>query len=106
MIYQKEQPMNGERKAFEEVFPIPAHWIEYDEKRNKYYCPYVADAKADEYQARWESWQASAQRQGYKLVPVEPTIKMSVAYAKNSIAPNSGLSFSGYKAMIGAVDEK
>ena len=44
-------------KQFEEAFPIPAHWIEFDEKRNKYYCPYVADAKAQEYQAKWKVWQ-------------------------------------------------
>lgn len=46
------------REAFEKKFPIPAHWIEFDEKRNKYYCPYVADAKASEYQAMWEAWQS------------------------------------------------
>ncbi|MFW2097792.1 hypothetical protein ACG9ZL_16440 [Acinetobacter sp. ULE_I057] len=46
------------REAFEKKFPIPAHWIEFDEKRNKYYCPYVAEAKASEYQARWEVWQS------------------------------------------------
>lgn len=46
------------REAFEKKFPIPAHWIEFDEKRNKYYCPYVADAKASEYQEMWEVWQS------------------------------------------------
>lgn len=46
------------REAFEQKFPIPAHWIEFDEKRNKYYCPYVADAKASEYQEMWEVWQS------------------------------------------------
>lgn len=66
----------NERELFEAKFPIPAHWIEFDEKRNKYFCPYVADGAANEYQARWEAWQASANRQGYKLVPVEPTPKM------------------------------
>ena len=46
------------REAFEKKFPSPAHWIEFDEKRNKYYCPYVADAKASEYQEMWEVWQS------------------------------------------------
>lgn len=46
------------REAFEKKFPIPAHWIEFDEKRNKYYCPYVADAKASECQEMWEVWQS------------------------------------------------
>lgn len=50
--------MNKCREAFEKKFPIPAHWIEFDEKRNKYYCPYVADAKAFEYQEMWEVWQS------------------------------------------------
>lgn len=50
--------MSELRQGFEKAFPIPAHWIEFDEKRNKYYCPYVADAKAQEYQAKWEVWQS------------------------------------------------
>lgn len=49
--------MSESRIQFEKAFPIPAHWIEFDEKRNKYYCPYVADAEAYEYQAKWEVWQ-------------------------------------------------
>lgn len=49
--------MSESRVQFEKAFPVPAHWIEFNEKRNKYYCPYVADAKADEYQAKWEVWQ-------------------------------------------------
>lgn len=94
--------MNSERNAFEEAFPIPAHWIEYDEKRNKYYCPYAADAKANEYQARWESWQASTQRQGYKLVPVEPNEKIKDAMCGYEC--NTDVQIIGcYKAMIGAV---
>lgn len=50
--------MSELRIQFENAFPVPAHWIEFDEKRNKYYCPYVADAKAHEYQAQWEVWQS------------------------------------------------
>ena len=48
------------------------------------------------------SWKASAQRDGYKLVPVEPTRKMEMA------GMNAGAGFvsrSIYKAMIGAADE-
>lgn len=45
------------REEFQKAFPIPAHWIEFDEKTNRYYCPYVADAKAYEYQAQWVVWQ-------------------------------------------------
>ena len=52
----------------------------------------------------WNGWQASTQREGFVLVPVEPTLKMSVAYEKNSIAPVSSLSVAGYKAMIKVID--
>ena len=47
----------------------------------------------------WSYWCASAQREGYKLVPVEPTRKMKMA------GMNAGAGFvsrSIYKAMIGA----
>ncbi|MFM2332314.1 MAG: hypothetical protein RIQ74_1137 [Pseudomonadota bacterium] len=47
----------------------------------------------------WEMWCASASREGYKLVPVEPTRKMEMA------GMNAGAGFvskSIYKAMIGA----
>ena len=45
------------REEFEKAFPIPAHWIEFDEKANRYYCPYVADTTASEYQSKWVVWQ-------------------------------------------------
>ena len=45
---------------------------------------------------------AQAVPEGYVLVPKEPTLKMSIAYQKNAIAPVSSLSISGYKAMIEA----
>lgn len=45
------------RSEFEKAFPIPAHWIEFNEKLNKYYCPYSADYEASKYQAKWEVWQ-------------------------------------------------
>lgn len=84
----------NERELFEAKFPIPAHWIEYDAKRNKYFCPYCADAAASRYQAQWEAWQASANREGYKLVPVEPTDEM-ISSADDLAWPDDI-----YKAMI------
>ncbi|EPF6070332.1 hypothetical protein MQ669_002958 [Acinetobacter nosocomialis] len=45
------------REDFQKAFPIPAHWIEFDEKTNRYYCPYVADATASAYQSQWVVWQ-------------------------------------------------
>ena len=53
----------------------------------------------------WKIWQASAKREGYKLVPVNPTDEMINTYRDKSIAPISTLSVIGYKAMIGAADE-
>lgn len=49
-------------------------------------------------------WQASANREGYKLVPVELTNKMAYA-AKNIDGRLSAFKYGDvYKAMIGAVD--
>lgn len=45
----------------------------------------------------WEMWCASAQRQGYKLVPVEPTIAMVRAYYETPKPTASRC----YQAMIG-----
>lgn len=56
-------------------------------------------------QHSWDAWQASAQREGYKLVPVNPTDEMISTYRDKSIAPISTLSVIGYKAMIGVADE-
>lgn len=53
-----------------------------------------------------QKWQAAkAVPEGFVLVPREPTLKMSVAYQKNAIAPVSSLSISGYKAMIEAQEQ-
>ena len=52
--------------------------------------------------AMFKAWQASASREGYKLVPVNPTDEMISTYRDKSIAPISTLSVIGYKAMIGA----
>ena len=49
---------------------------------------------------------AQAVPEGFVLVPKEPTLKMSIAYQKNAIAPVSSLSISGYKAMIEAQEQK
>lgn len=59
-----------------------------------------------EVQHSWVSWQASANREGYKLVPLEPTEKMEEAYWDAYVDVNDILMPSTiYKAMIGAVNE-
>lgn len=48
----------------------------------------------------WIMWQASAQRDGYKLVPVEPTTDMW--WEGKEELQNNGDATDIYKAMIGA----
>ena len=54
--------MKTERESFNE-------WLKYYEKH---------DVVIDQLQRAfmWQAWQASANRDGYKLVPVEPTQEM------------------------------
>lgn len=59
----------------------------------------------------WCSWQASAQRDGYKLVPVETTAKQNREGVKKFVRHRNENTWSCdaiddiYKAMIGAADE-
>ena len=53
----------------------------------------------------WQAAKSKAVPEGFVLVPKEPTLKMSIAYQKNAIAPVSSLSISGYKAMIEAQEQ-
>ncbi len=50
----------------------------------------------------WESWQASSQRQGFKLVPLEPNKKMLIS-ADNCEIDGKVTAYNIYKAMIDAV---
>ena len=58
-------------------------------------------------QTNWmyQMWLSSKNREGYKLVPMNPTDEMINTYRDKSIAPISTLSVIGYKAMIGAVND-
>ena len=72
---------NNERKAFEA-------WA-YSNKWNIFR---VRDMGIDRYvddfvDGAWHGWQASANREGYKLVPVEPTERM-LDSAYSSISDN------------------
>lgn len=56
-------------------------------------------------QELWEAWLASASREGYKLVPVEPTGKMKDVGNDFQAQPNEWIEVDGlYKAMIGVVE--
>jgi hypothetical protein len=97
-----------ERKAFESQNFIKRllGYSKYNKDRNEYvYFRFEDYAIRDtcELNTAWKAWQASANREGYKLVPVEPTKEMfdagedellKIAYDADSI----------YKAMIGACE--
>ena len=51
----------------------------------------------------WEAWQASANREGYKLAPTEPTKEMLIA-ADGCVIDGKVTSNNIYKAMIGAIE--
>lgn len=88
--------LDNERKAFEE-------WIKNED-------PFIGnDDNPDCIWAKkymWKAWLASANREGYKLVPLEPTERM-LDSAYSSISDN--LHYADleniYTAMIGACDE-
>ena len=52
----------------------------------------------------WEMWCASASREGYVVVPVEPTKEMLIA-ADNCVIDGKVTSHNIYKAMIEAVEK-
>ena len=70
---KKEIKMKTERDLFNE-------WLKYYEKH---------DVVIDQLQRAfmWQAWQASTSREGYKLVPVEPTERM-LDNAYSSISDN------------------
>ena len=99
--------LDNERKAFEEYYIANYHdgdihpnqqLLEWSENGEFYFATSVNDL--------WDMWLASANRQGYKLVPVEPTERM-LDSAYSSISDN--LHYADleniYTAMIGACDE-
>ena len=93
--------MKSERELFEERFGTPEHWIEFCDIRDKYICKHnPIDHHLLMRNAKWESWQASAQREGYKLVPVEPSEKMYITGVDKR--QSGGNTADVYKAMIGA----
>ena len=56
-------------------------------------------------QHSWDAWLASASRDGYKLVPVEPTWEMIDAGENSCYGDDEDIVKKVYKAMLGAVDE-
>ena len=94
--------LNNERKAFE-AWAYSNKWnicrypkSDYHMKEGQYCDDFVDGA--------WHGWLAYANREGYKLVPLEPTLKMLENAADEHVS--HGASYAGiYKAMIGACDD-
>ena len=101
--------MKNERELFEEQPDIKAilqSGFQFNKYLNQYYHLDHTSHRLNYafLMGAWFAWQASASREGYKLVPVNPTDEMINTYRDKSIAPISTLSVIGYKAMIGAIE--
>ena len=95
---------DNERKAFEAWFEsrYDAHFMQFALDLDLYVDKHT--------QTCWEAWLASTNRQGYKLVPVEPTdIEIESIKEKHWSMRGCQLCKSDYidlyKAMIGACDD-
>lgn len=99
-----------ERKAFESQNFIKRllGYSKYDEDRNEYvYFRFEDYAIRDtcELNTAWKAWQASANREGYKLVPIKCTNNMAHA-AKEVDGRLSAFKYGDvWEAMIGACDD-
>ena len=99
--------LDNERKAFEEYYI--ANYHDGDIHPHKKLLEWCEDSESyinSTIDNLWDMWLASANREGYKLVPLEPTERM-LDSAYSSISDN--LHYADleniYTAMIGACDE-
>lgn len=101
--------INKEREAFEKLPMIKEKlcWHIWFSGIDNKYDSYIDTVEEDRnfLNGAWMMFQAKATPEGFVLVPKEPTLKMSVAYEENAVAPCSSLSVSGYKAMIEAQEQ-
>ena len=94
--------MRNERELFEEWFPLK-HLFNYlywsEEQKNYVYNQYDEEhCRAYEYvNSSWSAWCASVSREGYVVVPVEPTMNMC-----NQLSGNVENAKLIYKALIEA----
>ena len=95
--------IDNERKAFEVWFEsrYDAHFMQFALDLDLYVDKHT--------QTCWEAWLSSANREGYKLVPVEPKFEtmqeMNVAIIENISETPKYRMQQVYKAMIGACDD-
>lgn len=97
-----------ERKAFESMqSPIIFERIQFSESNNcymikdGYYYDLMVNAKCNELNFGWEMWQASVNREGYKLVPVDKMMGCLYQIGDRSYVDDN---VSELKAMIGAAE--
>ena len=95
---------NNERKAFEEYYI--ANYHDGDIHPHKKLLEWCEDSESyinSTIDNLWDMWLASANREGYKLVPLEATQEMVDAVYNSTLASDDleGI----YKAMIGAYDD-
>ena len=96
--------LDNERKAFEEHYI--ANYHDGDIHPHKKLLEWCEDSESyinSTIDNLWDMWLASANREGYKFVPLEATQEMVDAVYNSTLASDDleGI----YKAMIGACDE-
>ena len=95
--------IDKQREAFEAWFEsrYDAHFMQFALDLDLYVDKHT--------QTCWEAWLSSANREGYKLVPVEPKFEtmqeMNVAIIENISETPKYRMQQVYKAMIGACDD-
>lgn len=98
--------MRNERNAFEAYFKTVWKGIDLIQTVGEDFAFKLFDGKYVEgiVEEHWNTWQASIQREGYKLVPVEPSEDMIMAGCMEHGGYDVIDSKSIYKAMIGYVE--
>ena len=98
--------MKTERELFQKDYEKTDHYYINYEKTNASNSAFSWNGQENRYtwhdvNSAWEMWCASAQREGYKLVPVE--INNEIESAMFSSVARGEMPCDIYKAMIGAV---
>ena len=98
--------MKTERELFQKAYEKTDHYYINYEKTNASNSAFSWNGQENRYtwhdvNSAWEMWCASAQREGYKLVPVE--INDEIESAMFSSVTRGDMPCDIYKAMIGAV---
>lgn len=91
------------QKFWEENFDFEHHEQTYFDEQTQSYENDIGE-DTESINMAWMAWQASANREGYKLVPLEPSQEMLIA-ADSCEIDGKVTAHNIYKAMIGACDD-